>query len=155
MIMKFKQWIRLDEIQHVSLPEPMPINGVVADSIDFRFEDWKKGFNPAKHRDVLAPSASGQRFFSGSFSAPLHPGEWLNVNRGGSGQMTHGNLGLAIAVQPEIQVSAEAEFQPLPGYWFNFAIMYLGNYVVKAPEWPRDEYEAKVAQVAKVDNSNT
>lgn len=147
-MMKFSEWMRLDEIQHVSLPEPMTINGIVADSIDFRFEDWKKGYNPEKHIDVLAPTSSGQRFFSGSFSAPLKTKQWLNVDRGG-GPMTQGNLGLAISVQPKTQVGLQAEFQPLPNNWFDFAIFYLGNHVVKTPEWPRDEHEMRAADVAE------
>lgn len=149
MVMKFKQWVRLDEIQHVSLDEPTSINGITADSIDFRFEDWKKGYNPAKQRNTLAPTLSGQRFFSGSFSAPLKNRQWLNVNRGGGGPMTHGNLGLAISVQPKTQIGLQAEFQPLPNNWFDFAVFYLGNHVVKTPEWPRDEYEMRAADVAE------
>jgi hypothetical protein len=145
--MKFKQWVRLDEIQHVSLDEPTSINGVVADSIDFRFEDWKKGYNPAKHRNSIM-ALNGQRFFSGSFSAPLKTKQWLNVDRGG-GPMTQGNLGLAISVQPKTQIGLQAEFQPLPNNWFDFAIFYLGNHVVKTPEWPRDEYEMRAADVAE------
>lgn len=148
MIMKFKQWVRLDEIQHVSLEEPTSINGIVADSIDFRFEDWKKGYNPEKHRGVLAV-ANGQRFFSGSFSAPLKGRHWLNVNRGDGEPQTHGNLGLAIAVRPQTQIGVQAEFQPLPNNWFDFAIFYLGNHVVKTPEWPRGSYEMRAADVAE------
>lgn len=145
--MKFKQWIRLDEIQHVSLDEPTSINGITTDSIDFRFEDWKKGYNPDKHRNMIT-ALNGQRFFSGSFSAPLKTRQWLNVDRG-SGPATQGNLGLAIGVQPKTQIGLQAEFQPLPSNWFDFAIFYLGNHVVKTPEWPRDSYEMRAADVAE------
>jgi len=137
--MKFSNWIKLDEIQHVSLPEPMSINGITTDSIDFRFEDWKQGFNPDKRRDVLAPSASGQRFFTGSFSVPLSSRRWLNVDR--EITQTHGNLGLAIAVNPRTQISNVAEYTTLPGRWFDFAVFYMGNKVVKSPEWIRHKSE--------------
>ena len=148
--MNFREWLRLDEIQHVSLDEPTNINGVTCDSIDFRFEDWKKGFNPDKNREVLGVMGNGQRFFAGSFSAPTSNG-WLNVNRGGTQPMTHGNVGLAIAVQPKTQIDTFAEFQPLPNTWFDFAIMYLGNNVVKVPEWPRDAYEMRPKDIAHIE----
>lgn len=137
--MKFSNWIKLDEIQHVSFSKPMSINGITTDSIDFRFEDWKQGFNPDKHRDVLAPSASGQRFFTGSFSVPLKSRQWLNVDR--ERTQTQGNLGVAIALKPQIQISDAAEYASLPGQWFDFAVFYMQNNVVKSPEWPRDKSE--------------
>lgn len=148
--MKFKHWVQLDEIQHVSLKEPISINGIIANSIDFRFEDWKKGYNPEKQRDVLAPATSGQKFFSGSFSAPLKNNQWLNVNRGEEPQ-TRGNLGLAIAVRSQTQIGVQAEFRPLPSNWFDFAVLYFGNHVVKTPEWPRDKHEMRVTDVAKIE----
>lgn len=150
MIMKFKRWIQFDEIQHVSLKEPVSINGIVADSIDFRFEDWTKGYNPEKNRNALSPIVSGQKFFSGSFSAPLKTKQWLNVDREGVSQ-TRGNLGLAIAVKPQTKIGVQAEFRPLPNNWFDFAIFYLGNHVVKAPEWPRDKYEIHAANIAEIE----
>lgn len=145
--MKFKQWIKLDEIQHVSLPEPMEINGVTADSIDFRFEDWSKGYNRPNANSLLV---NGKNFFVGSFSAPLKNG-WLNVNRESSGPMTQGNLGLAVKLQPDTQISINAKYKPLPHNWFDFAIFYLGNYVVKSPEWPRDKIEMLPADTAEIE----
>lgn len=149
--MRFTDWIRLDEIQHVSLPKPTKVNGITTDSIDFRFEDWKRGFNPKKHRTTIIPLSNAQRFFNGSFSAPLTNNYWINVNREGSGPTTFGNLGLALAVQNQIEVSTIPEFATLPKHWFDFAIFYLGNNVVKSPEWPRDNYEAKPMGVARVE----
>ena len=147
--MNFREWLRLDEIQHIVLPKAMPINGIVADSIDFRFEDWKKGFNPDKQRDTLAPLSSGERFFRGSFSAPVQNG-WLNVNLGNQ-PTTYGNVGLAISVKPQIQIATMAEFQQVPKIWYDFAIFYYGNDVVKTPEWPRDSYEMRAKDVAALD----
>lgn len=153
--MNFQEWLRLDEIQHVSFPEPMSINGIRSDSIDFRFEDWKQGYNQDRRgtqsQELSVPLIpSGQRFFTGSFSAPLKTGQWLNVNRE-SGPATHGALALAVATQPQVQIAKVAEHQPLPDIWFDFAVLYLGNYVVKAPEWPRHKSEMQAAHVAQLD----
>lgn len=138
--MKFRSFF--NEIQHVSLPEVMRINGIPVDAIDFRFEDWKQGYNPEKERQTLMPSVSGQRFFAApTFSASLGNGSWLNINQ--QQQRTMGSLGLKLAAQPEpvAQITPVALYRPLPEFWIDFAIFYHGNNVTKAPEWPRGPYE--------------
>ena len=148
--MKFREWLRLDEIQHVILGKPTSINGVIADSIDFRFEDWQKGLNPEKHDGVVSVVPNGRQFFAGSFSAPIRNG-WINANMGGGQQMTQGNLGVIASIKPKIEISSSAEFTPLPPVWYDFAILYYGNDVVKTPEWPRNEYEMRAKDVARIE----
>ena len=141
--MKFAQWL-LNEIQHISFGKVMDINGVKCDAIDFRFEDWGKGLNPDNNHDSLSPIQSGKNFFNTSFSAPIQHG-WLNVNLNNSQPATHGSLGLAVMAKPKAIIDQVAEFTPLPQSWFNYAILYSGNHVVKAPEWPRSDFERNVA----------
>lgn len=141
--MKFKQFL-LNEVQHISLGKPTNIDGVVTDGIDFRFEDWKNGFNQPNRR----PFVSGRDFFDGSFSAPLQNGYWLNVSR--DNPFGFGMSNTAIAVKP-VQISRTAQFRQLPNGWFDFAIMYMGNHVVKSPEWPRDKYETQPLSAVELD----
>jgi hypothetical protein len=123
---------------------PMRINNMVVDGIDFRFEDWRRGLNPQKERPTLVPLSGGEKFFMGNFSAPLPDGSWLNAGIGHP-RIT-GNVGLKLAVEPHAQISMEPLFRPLPDYWYDFAIFYHGNDVVKPPEWPRSEHEGLLSQ---------
>ena len=147
-VMKFAQWL-LSEIQHISFSKVMSINGIRCDAIDFRFEDWGKGLNPNNNHDSLVPIQSGERFFRTSFSAPIQHG-WLNVNLNNSQPQNQGSLGLAVMAKPKATIDAQAEFAPLPQSWFNFAILYSGNHVVKAPEWPRYKSEMNVAEPLEI-----
>jgi hypothetical protein len=118
----------------------MEIKGIRVNAIDFRFEDWKRGYNPEKGRNVLMPKIGGQQFFVGNFSTPIDDSTWLN--HGYVQPSTVGNLSLKMAAQPAPKITPEPLFQPLPPIWFDFAIFYDGNRVTKSPEWPRDEYES-------------
>lgn len=110
----------------------------MADGIDFRFEDWGQGFNPDRQGAFLrVPPTGADQFFSGSFSAPLKDGTFLNVNLGGRPAPSAGGPALALATQKKVSIESRAAFKPLPAQWFEFAILYLGNKVVKPPEWPR------------------
>ena len=126
--MRFKEWI-YNEIIHMSIPTQR-INGTMADGIDFRFEDWSKGSPSGK----LMPHPKA--YIQGSFSAPVQNG-YLNVDQGDS--RTSGSSALQVAALPK--VSTEAAFRLLPDGWFDFAVLYLRNKVVKAPAWPRDDHE--------------
>lgn len=149
--MKFNEWMRLDEIQHVSFPDPISINGFILDSIDFRFEDWKRGFNPKvkRNNDSIVHVTSGKNFFSSSFSAPINPRKWININNEPN-QTTRGNLAVATEVYSKIKISQIAEYTQLPSYWIDFAIFYMHNHVVKTPEWPRDRFETLPNSVAEI-----
>lgn len=147
VIMKFGEWLRLDEWQHISFKAPTLINGIHTDSIDFRFEDWRRGFNPSKHHRMQI-TGNGQRFLNSSFSAPIQGG-WVNVNREQQ-PMTQGNLALKVATQP-VQIGQEAAYDPLPKHWIDFAVFYLGHQVVKSPEWPRDDSEMNPYSVAELE----
>lgn len=146
--MQFKEWLLLNEIQHILMPKPTLVNGILTDGIDFRFEDWSKGYDQ-KSGVLKANPPNPMKYMAGSFSAPLDNGTYLNVMH------SHGNAGfggtaLALQAQTEVDVSAEALGSPLPKQWFDFAIFYLGNKVVKPPEWPRSSYE--YGQMGQVEN---
>lgn len=132
--MRFKEWI-YNEILHMSIPT-QSINGIMADGIDFRFEDWSKG--SAKGRLMPHPKA----FIQGSFSAPIEKG-FLNIDQGGG--QTSGSSALQVATVP--LVSTEAAFELLPDGWFDFAALYLRNRLVKPPAWPRDDFERGLKSV--------
>lgn len=152
--MRFKDWHNLIEIFHHTLESPQTINGVQCDGIDFRFEDWSKGFNPQKsmavgHDEVQMMPNPKQFVLTGSYRAPCKEG-WFVVDKrktkdtGGPSQM--GGLGLATQAQPDIQVIQQInpeidELPAMPKSWFRFCVLYLGNNVVKEPEWPRGDYE--------------
>lgn len=138
--MRFREWFLVNEIQHISLPQATKINGIWADGIDFRFEDWGKGYNPIKERNVLLSNAAGNKFFSGPFSAQINGG-WLNVSE--PAHEIQGNLGLRVMTKPQIKVATKPLHRPLPSHWFDFAVLYMGNDVVKMPEWPRDNHEQR------------
>lgn len=143
--MRFGDWLRLDEIQHVSLPNAMRINGIMTDGIDFRFEDWGQGYNPERAKDTLrAAPPNGKAYFTGSFSAPLKDGTFLTVDHGQSSTATSGGLALSLAAQTQVVIEPVATQKVLPKQWFDFAIFYLKNNVVKPPEWPRYNSERGV-----------
>jgi len=150
--MKFREFHLLSEIDHYSLEAPQMINGVKCDGIDFRFEDWTKGPNPLKSSsssmeiEMMPPP---KRFIlSGSYKAPCKEG-WLVIDKRSSSDSaapSMGGLGLATQAIPDIQViqqiTPEVEELPeMPKSWFRYAVLYMGNNVVKEPEWPRGEYE--------------
>lgn len=141
--MKFKDWIRLDEIQHILLPNYVDVNGITTDGLDFRFEDWNKGYNPKKQKNAkMMPS--GNKFFDASmFSVPLNDGKFININHNASFSDNEiiGNLALKTKKRTVINVENEALYDKLPYQWFDFAIMYLKHKVVKSPEWPRGDHE--------------
>lgn len=146
--MKFKEWL-LNEIQHMSLPNKMVVNGITTDGIDFRFEDWGQGYNPKKKRNsILVPPKDGRRFFSGGFSAPLKNGNFLNLTFKNQNNFS-GSHGLALATDRQIEISHKPLEKILPYQWFDFAVFYLGNKVVKPPEWPR--YKGEEGFLAEVD----
>lgn len=140
--MRFLEWLQLNEIQHISLPQKMHINGILTDGIDFRFEDWRRGYRTQKGILRVPPSAP-ERFFNSPFSAPLENSTYLNV----SYQQTpvsafrSGGLSLAGLADKNIEISTEPLENVLPRQWFDFAVFYLGNKVVKPPEWPRHKSE--------------
>jgi len=155
--MRFAKWL-LSEIQRHSFL-PLNINGVLADVIDFRFEDWRKGVNPAKSKDLVRPM-DGREFFVGSFVAPLDNGKWLTVSEvseegpEGSRPMTYRQFkafraqGLGTAAWAKNRVDVEILDQAPEGHrhltnpdWFRYAALYLQNRLVKEPEWPRDDHE--------------
>jgi len=129
--MRFKEWI-YNEILHMSIPI-QKINGVLADGIDFRFEDWSKGYNPETKMGKMMPHP--RKYIQGSFSAPIQRG-FLNIDQEAR---SSGTSALQLATIPII--STEAAFEPLPDGWFDFAILYLKNTVKKSPAWPRDDFE--------------
>jgi len=146
--MKFRDWILLNEIQHFSFPTTL-VNGITTDGIDFRFEDWGKGYNPAKH-DVIKMAPKGNPYFSGPFSVPLSNGTFLNVSfveepytsRFGGGVLSMRQIN-------KINVEPQATERILPRQWYDFAIFYLRGKVVKPPEWPRSDSEQGI--VGKVE----
>lgn len=145
--MRFKEWCLMQEIQHYFFDDVKSVNGFKCDGIDFRFEDWGRGYNPEVPRNNIRPNPGrGDQFFSGSFSAPMKEG-WLNVDVGGGGAGGGGGGGPALSMmmmgQKKISVDPEATQRPLPRHWFDFAAIYDGNDIVKPPEWPRDDYERK------------
>ena len=143
--MNFREFIELNEFLHLSFPQPMNINGIYADSIDFRFEDWGRGYHPDKHRNLYPNIVNPQKFIHSSFSAPLANNKWLNANIGEHGK---GNLGVAT----KIDVSSSPRHQNrLPVCWFDFAAMYFGNHLVKVPEWPRTKIESRPYAVAEIE----
>lgn len=136
--MQFKEWVQLTEMQHISLPRHMQINNITTDAIDFRFEDWGRGYNPSKHTTFKAPPQNAKIFLSGSFSAPINSG-YLNVSQPSTG--TQGNLALNTKTNTRVVITPQPAERTLPAQWFDFAVFYLGNRVVKTPEWPRDASE--------------
>lgn len=140
--MRFTEWLKLHEIQHISFPKPTHVNGILTDGIDFRFEDWGRGYRPRPGTARMSPPM-GQRFFQGSFSAPVQNG-FLNVYYPEGSPSTGTNMGsLALMTMADRQVTVDpqAKAVELPKQWFDFAVFYLGNKVVKPPEWPRDRTE--------------
>lgn len=132
--MQFKEWLKIDEVIHVSFPKTT-IDGIPLNSIDFRFEDWSKG----AQGENLIPKVNPAPFLSGPFSASTGDGKFLNFSQGAN---QAGSGGAAVALSPEVSVSEEPEFQPLPSFWKRFSIWYLDNQITKAPEWPREgEYQ--------------
>jgi len=164
--MRFIEWMRLDEIQHVSLPSPMVINGIATDAIDFRFEDWGKGFNPDKLRHGISPAINGSRFMSGNFSVPLNNRQWLNIDHGEEKPdntdylaLHNGNFALALRAsrkanplpKTQIEIGKLPKFQTLPNTWIYFAILLLHGQVVKSPEWPRNKAEMMPLSTAELE----
>ncbi len=137
--MRFKDWL-FTEIQHVRFGQPININGVVADSIDFRFEDWKKGYKNPEKESWLPPSGAQNFFMASTFSAPLADKTFLNINL--EVPMGESNLAVQTQVLQRIAISPVAQYAILPHGWFDFAMLLHGNTVVKPPEWPRDPHEA-------------
>ena len=139
--MRFQEWL-LSEISWHNFPQPVSINDVLADGIDFHFEDWKKGANPQK-TSALIPAVSPQPFIGNSFSAQLWDGGYINVN----GERVP-DVGLShqqwVAIRkfqsmPGIEISDEQKYQKLPMFWFDFAALYLNGKKVKEQMWPRDQ----------------
>lgn len=162
--MRFREFQLLSEFDHYSLESPQMINGVKCNGIDFRFEDWTKGLNPSKSSsssmeiDIMPPP---KRFIlSGSYRAPCKEG-WLVIDKrsSDSNKQSIGGLGLATQAVPDIQVIQQInpeveELLEMPKSWFRYAVLYMGNNVVKEPEWPRGEYEMikKQGQIEKKPN---
>lgn len=149
--MRFKQWHDLSEIFHHTLESPQTINGIQCNGIDFRFEDWKKGFNPQKSlsgNDVQMMPNPKSFVLSKSYRAPCKEGWFVVDNRKTQepSSPTMGGLGLATQAQADIQVIQQInpeieELPAMPKSWFRFCILYMGNNVVKEPEWPRSNHE--------------
>ncbi len=152
--MRFKEWLLNEEIW-VSFPRSMLINGIVTDAIDFRFEDWGRGYNPDKQRDYIPmkPPHSPNRFIFDSFSAPLKNGTYLNIKLGGVPKSI-GNLNLSLKPDKQIYIGHEPTENLLPRHWYDFAMFLRGNDIVKMPEWPRQKSEEGEAEVEPSDISN-
>ena len=67
--MKFKQWMT-NEVQWLTLGDKHVIDGQSVDSIDFRFEDWRKAL---KDKGVTIPDIA--KFMWNPFSAKLPSGQ--------------------------------------------------------------------------------
>lgn len=132
--MRFKDWCLFTEFDHVTFEAAQKLNGIQCDGIDMRFEDWQK------------EGKSATKFINNSFRGRCKEG-WFVVNYHQNNMpRVSGSLGLALKSRPDIQVTQElnpeSENVPeLPEHWFHFAIMYLGNKVVKEPAYPRGDYE--------------
>ena len=153
--MRFRQFL-LSELDHYSLEAPQTINGIQCDGIDFRFEDWSKGLNPQKSMAAGQPSDEvemmpppKQFILGGSYRAPCKEGQFVvdkrNMGRGSGGGPAGAPMPMT-ATRPDIQVIAQVtpeieELPEMPKSWFRYAILYMGNDVVKEPEWPRGDYE--------------
>lgn len=161
--MKFRQFL-LSELDHYSLEAPQTINGIQCDGMDFRFEDWPKGFNPQKSMmaggspDEVQMMPQPKTFIlKGSYRAPCKEG-WFVVDKRNTGKSSGGMGGGPMAMtatRPDIQVIAQVtpeieELPAMPPSWFRFAVLYMGNDVVKEPEWPRGDYE-KVKAVGRTE----
>jgi hypothetical protein len=148
--MRFKEWL-LNEFQHVELPSPMDINGVMTDNIDFRFEDWGKGANPDRGESLIPVMNGGSwTHIDKSFSAPLDDGSYLNVvNKVGQASdisfdqwKTMRSAGTLPEPSDEpaqsVTIDAEPQTDVLNNpHWFRYAICTLGGETVKQPEWDR------------------
>lgn len=134
--MRFKKWL-YNEIIHRSIPTQQ-INGITTDGIDWRFEDWKLGTPDGK----MMPKPTN--FIWGSFSAPVDGG-YLNVSQEDE-PVSSGSIALKTQLSP-IEVTKEARFETLPYDWFEFAVLYLRNKVVKPPAYPRDDTEKNIKSV--------
>ena len=123
----------------------MVVNDVLADAVDFHFEDWKKGANPKKGTKLI-PAIPSASFINDSFSAPLWDGGYLNVNKERIPDvgLTRNQWAATRKFQtlPKVDLSAQARYQRLPAFWFDFASLYLNGKKVKEQEWPRDYKEA-------------
>lgn len=131
----FKEWL-LSEMVYVFLPKPEKltvIDGnrpktVVIDAIDMRFEDW--GLEPPQ-KQKIQPIVSKPPW-TGSFSAPLADGSYLNATH--SGFATHANI------------DPEPLFPVIRKDWAKFATLLNGNNVIKQPEYSRaSEFERPAA----------
>jgi len=149
--MRFREFNLLIELDHYSLEAPQTLNGVQCDGVDFRFEDWSKGLNPQKSSgsgvEVEMMPPPKQFILGGSYRAPCKEGQFvIDKRNSNSGSPSSGGLGLATQAKPDIQVIQQItpeieELPEMPRSWFRYAILYLGNNVVKEPEWPRGDYE--------------
>lgn len=129
-------------MQWRSFPKPVAINDILADAVDFRFEDWQKGANPQK-TSALYPKMNPTPFIlGGSFSAPLWDGGYININNEVIPDVDlsrdQWNALRKYQQQPDVDVSEEPKYQRLPPHWFEFAALYLNGREVKEPEWPRE-----------------
>lgn len=119
--MRFKDWL-LNEMPHMMMPQE-PVNGVVGKYIDFRAEDAGKGLQSGN----LVPRIDYDTFF-GPWVAKVQEG-WL-VHDG----RNH------LSVVPELDEQS-SQFLKLPPHWWDFVAVADDSGLVKAPEWPRDDYE--------------
>ena len=135
--MRFSNWL-LSEMSWHEFPQT-DINGIVADKIDFRFEDWKRG----GRKD---PSSFPPTHWE-SFSAPLNNGQWLNITRPSfkdDADLTYDqwkelrNRRTSVVPSAETFVSTKPSHNPIRQDWFDFAVLYMQNKQVKNPLWPRD-----------------
>lgn len=143
--MRFKEWILLNEMPHLAMPEDSSINGITGDWIDMRFEDWGRGLNPQKSGNIMSMKLKPPR--SGNFKAKTKEG-WLvyGAETPYSGPSSFGGVALKTDVQPVLHVTQqlspqEQEYEELNPYWFRFVLITNGNKIVKEPEWPRDKSE--------------
>lgn len=148
--MRFREWLRLDELQHISLPAPLSINGVKVNMIDMRFEDWSKGLNPEKGGGSLMKFSPAQYIKSPAFSGKLDDGSYLNVIAPSSASVS-GSGAMPLAepkLQPSIDDEPKAPMLSNP-LWWRYVIGYMNYNVVKEPEWPRDDSEVISKRIKK------
>lgn len=128
--MKFKQWMT-NEVQWLTLGDKHVIDGQSVDSIDFRFEDWRKAL---KDKGVTIPDIA--KFMWNPFSAKLPSGQYLNFFvpervEGHKKLVTNPNNIPIVTPKPMNRMM-------LPDYWYDLAVFYDNGQIVKNPSLRRD-----------------
>lgn len=149
--MGFKEWL-FNEAQWAIIDHPVMVNGIKCNRIDFRFEDYKKDKSDGDH---------WLQFNRGSFSAPLHNGQWLNYSelKKPNDDPDLDNMDLEtwkklksqgktlhFGGQPKCQINiSDRPFYPeerhLPEDWYEYAAMFMGETLVSQPKYPRNDFE--------------